>query len=50
MSPLNDRDLVLLVEEGEAVAPVIDDKAEDTKALWHAELVSICLSCVGFFR
>lgn len=48
MSPLNNRNLVLLVEESEAVAPVIDDKAEDTEAFWHTELVSICLSCVGF--
>ena len=41
VTPLNDRYLALLVEEGQAVAHIIDDEAENSQALRHAELVAI---------
>ena len=41
MSPLNDRDLVLLIQKGHSIAPVIDHKSENAKSLGHSELVAI---------
>ena len=41
MSPLDDRHFVLFVQEGEAVAPVVNHKTEDAEALRHSELVAV---------
>lgn len=42
MTPLDDRDLILFVEERESVAHVVDNEAEDTQTLRYSELIAVC--------